>query len=279
MFPTIRSAATVLFAATLAGPPTALAEDGSTSPGEAAIEQFREGRKSPKAVENRFFLKQERFEVAPVFGYVPNNPFARRYVGGVIVGYHFTEVLAASVYVGYSPDGGEGDLKGLTAVLLDRAYNAQTQDGPSFQQPLDKVTLFFNAGVQWSPVYGKINLAGETVLNFDLYGFLGVGMVSKENFVASYDQSADPDAGEDIVLLEDLGNEVRVSPVVGIGQNYFLNQSMSLKIDARASFYVDDKPQYDPDIPPDGSRLYNNFTASVGLAIYFPRMKPRLYDF
>lgn len=277
MFPTIRCAALVLTAATLAG--TAMAADEPQSPGEAAIEQFREGRKSPRAVENRFFLKQERFEVAPVFGYVPNNPFARRYVGGVIVGYHFSEVLAAQVYVGYSPDGGESDLKGLTAVLLDRAYNAQTADGPSFQQPLDKVTLFFNAGVAWSPVYGKINLAGETVLNFDLYGYLGVGMVSKDDFIARYDESADVEAGEDVVLLDDLGNGVRVSPVVGVGQNYFINQSMALKIDARTSFYVDDQPQYDPDLPPEGSRLYNNFTASVGVAVFFPRMKPRLYDF
>jgi outer membrane beta-barrel protein len=260
----------------LAAPAVALGAEESEAPALQAIDQFREGRKVPRAVENRFFLKQERFEISPLFGYVPNNPFARRYGGGVIVAYHFSEILAASISIGYSPDLGESDLKGLVAVLLDRAYNAaQTGEGPEFQQPLDKVELAFSAGVSWAPVYGKINVAGETVLNFDLYGFLGAGMISKRSFIAVYD----PSGGEDVVDLTDQGNEVKVSPVLGLGQNYFITPALALKLDARASFYVDKKPAYSPTETVTENQLYNNFTASVGAAFFFPRMKPRLYEF
>ncbi len=211
-------------------------------------------------------------------GYVPNNPFARRYVGGAVLGYHFTETLSAQAQILYSPDFGENDLKGLTSVLLDRAYNANTSATTQFQQPLDKVALAAAFGVAWAPVYGKINLVGETVLNFDFYMFGGAGMVSKNDYVATYDETADPATG-DIVALSPPVNEVKVAPYVGIGQNYFLNQFMAFKLDLRAAFWVDNRPQYDPDIPVAEQRLDNNFVAGGGLAFFFPNMKPRLYDF
>ena len=47
------------------------AADKDASPGLEAIDSFRNGEKSRQAVENRFFLKQERFEISPVIGYVP----------------------------------------------------------------------------------------------------------------------------------------------------------------------------------------------------------------
>ena len=247
------------------------------SPGIEAIEDFRDGREANPAVENRFFLKKNRIELAPMFGYVPNNPFARRYVGGAALGFHFNETFSAQVQVLFSPDLGENDLKQLTSVLLDRAYTANTTGDNEFQQPLDKVALGFTGGVVWAPIYGKINLVGETVLNFDFYLFGGIGMVSKNDYVATYDEAAPP--GGDIVLLNELGNEVKVGPYLGLGQNYFLNQSMAFKLDLRASFYIDNRPQYNPDIPVNEQRLYNNFVAGGGIGFFFPKMKPRLYDF
>lgn len=257
---------------------TASAAERADSPGLEALESFRQPQQQRRAVENRFFLKEGRFEISPIFGYVPNNPFAVRYAGGAIVGYHFSEAFSAQAMVTYAHDGGEGDLKGLTEVLLRRA--ATGAGDKEFQQPLDKVGLSASFGVAYAPLYGKINLVGETVLNFDLYGFAGIGMVAKHNYFARYDHTADPEAG-DIVRLEPAPefNEVKVAPVIGIGQNYFLNQLMSVKLDARASFFVDNKPQYDATVPVSEQRLYNNFMISAGLGFFFPKMKPRLYNF
>jgi outer membrane beta-barrel protein len=274
-------AAFTIAVATLGVSQSATAADAPASPGLEAIETFRESDQNRQAVENRFFSKQERFEISPIIGYVPNNPFAVRYVGGAILGYHFNEVFSAQAQISYSPDQGENDLKGLVSVLLDRAYNAGAD--VDFQQPLDKVQLSAAFGVAWAPIYGKINLVGETVLNFDLYGFAGAAMISKSNHIATYNESADPFLGDDIVnLVDDPGapSEVLVAPVIGIGQNYFLNQMMCFKMDARAAFYVDNEPQYDPNSTEVlQKRLYNNFIVSGGVGFFFPRMKPRLYDF
>ncbi|HHO50591.1 MAG TPA: outer membrane beta-barrel domain-containing protein [Deltaproteobacteria bacterium] len=246
------------------------------SPGLDAKSDYRAGRQPNPAVENRFFLKENRFEIAPIFGYVPNNPFARRYVGGAILGYHFSETFSAQFQLTYSPDLGENDLKELTSVLLERAFTANTNGETNFQQPLDKVELGGTLGVTWAPIYGKINLVGETVLNFDFYLFGGLGMVSKTNYVATYDDS--PEA-VDIVNLSEGINEVRPGLYIGLGQNYFLSQSMAFKLDLRSSFYIDNRPQYDPEVQVLEQRLYNNFVAGGGIALFFPKMQPRLYDF
>lgn len=254
----------------------------ASSPGIDAIERFKHGEEQKqKAVENRFFLKENRFEISPVFGYVPNNPFARRYMVGGIFGFHFSELMSAQAEILYSPDFGENDLKGLTSVLLERANQANSAAGGgavAFQQPLDKAALTGAFGVAIAPLYGKINLVGETVLNFDFYIFAGAGMVSKKDYIATFDE-AGYQAGTDIVTLTAQDNEVKVGPYLGIGQNYFLNRVMAVKIDIRAAFYVDNQPQYDPNVPVDGLRLYNNVIASTGVGFYFPNMKRRLYNF
>lgn len=248
------------------------------SPGLDAIKEHRVGHSPPDSVQNRFFLKTERFELSPQFGYVPNNPFSRRFVGTLQLSYHFSENLAAEGTFSYSPDAGTGDLKGLTGTLVQIAHTGQ--GSTSFEQPLDKTVLSFGAAAKWAPLYGKINLVGETVLNFDLYGIAGLSVLSRAQYAAVYWDEA-PD-GVVPVLLESRGNAASVSPVIGAGMNFFLNQLIALKIDARSAFFVAGVPDYEPEAvnETDGqSRLYNNFTAGVGVSIFVPKMKPRLYDF
>ena len=248
-----------------------IANAAPQGPGIDAIEQFRKGKPKPPVVQNRFFLKSSRFEIAPVFGYVPNNPFARRFVFGTTIGYHFTEQLSAQAMINYSPDLGTQDLKGLTKTLV-RIARTGTGDA-EFQQPLDKVTLSFSAVAVWSPLYGKINLIGEKVVNFDFYMVGGFGLNVKSNYAAQFDNSVE---GGEVKLLE-TGNDPGPGPVIGTGTNFFINQTMALKLDARFNFYLGDTPQYDPDVPPTGKRLYNNFVLATGVSFFFPRMKPRVY--
>lgn len=272
--------------AMLASATTAAAAEPE-GPGVEALRQFREGRPPRNIVQNRFFLKKDRFELAPMFGYSPNNSFARRYVASLGFGYHFTEALSVQGIFSYSPDLGEGDLKALTPVLVQRAAESGNE---GFQQPLDKFGLSATFGVQWTPFYGKINLLGETVLNFDFYGFLGVGMLATSQYVAKYDADtveAAEDAGicctpQDIVILEQQAAfKPYVAPVIGLGGDFFLSQSVALKLDTRFSLYVADKPDYDPtdDTAPSGKRVVNSFVASGGVAIFFPKMKPRFDNF
>jgi outer membrane beta-barrel protein len=244
--------------------------------GEAVKDLQATKATSQDVVQNRFFLKANRFEIDPVIGYVPNNPFVKRYLGGVMVAYHLSEAFAAEGALFYSPDLGQNDLKGLTSTLVEIAH--QGNQSSSFQQPIEKMTLGATFAGRWAPVYGKINVLGERVLNFDFYGTGGIGLLSIAEYYATYNDSAAE--GESIVALSSPVNKYKVPVNIGIGFDFFLNQTIALKIDARNYLYVDQQPDYDPsDETVLGSRLYNTFIASVGIGIFVPKMKQRLTDF
>lgn len=264
----------LLFGAAFGASAPALAVEG---PGLDALDAFRNGQQAEEVVMNRFFTKSERFEVAPQFGYVPNNPFAKRFVGGVVFGYHMSETFGAEAQLSYSPDLGEADLKGLTKTLVYIASSGESD--VEFQQPLDKITLAAAFAGRWAPLYGKINLIGETVLNFDVYGVGGLAMLSKVDYYATYDAEGASQNPQDVVNLEKRGNSVKIGAHLGLGMNFFLNQSVALKLDARFNLYPDTIPAYNPDDLPDQQRLYNNFVTSAGVAFFFPQMKQRLYVF
>ena len=254
---------------------TAHAEDGTA---QEALAEFRGQKPRRRVVQNKFFLKKNRFEIAPTFGYVPNNPMVRRVTGSLAFGFHFTEQLSVSGEFTYSPDLGEDDLKGLVTVLIDRSHNADP-DG-EFQQPLDKITLSGSFQLNWAPFYGKLNLIGETVINYDFYVGIGVGMFSLSRYAAVYDEeNANVETG-DILTLEPQGNAIKVGPTIAFGTNLFLTQFLALKLGGRLNLYVDGQPDYDPtddEIP--GQQLVNRFVVSVGVSIFVPKMKPRRFYF
>lgn len=239
-----------------------------------ALAELNEGRKPYNVVQNRFFLKENRFEIAPVLGYVPNNPMVRRYVGGLLAGYHFSEVLAAEGCIMYAPDLEQGDLKDLTHTLV-RIGNEEGTEA-EFQQPLDKMILGATFAARWAPVYGKINLIGERVLNFDFYLVGGLGMLSIHKYYATYDDSRTPPTG-----IRENERKAVVPVNLGFGFDFFVTSTLAVKLDARSYLYADKKPDYDPaeGTQVTESRLYNNFVATTGVAVYFPKMHARRYQF
>jgi outer membrane beta-barrel protein len=220
-----------------------------------------------KAVQNRFFLKEERFEFSPIIGFVPNDPMVNRITGGLLVAYHFNESLAAEGAFIYSPDLGDADIKGLTKTLVQIAQQGNGE--VEFQQPLDKLELGATFAVRWSPVYGKISLIGEGILNFDVYGVAGIGMLSTNLFYAQYNDAV----GVELSIPQ---RQLRIPVNLGMGINFFLSQRTALKIDARSYLYQGPVPQYDPNVPVNENRLYNTLVASFGASVFFPKMKPRM---
>jgi outer membrane beta-barrel protein len=222
-------------------------------------------------VQNRFFLKDGRFEIAGTGGYVPNNPMVSRISGGFMGAYHLSEKFAAEGSIMYFPDRSNNDLKSLTKELVNIASDRSGQS--NFEQPVQKMMLGATFVARWSPIYGKINLLGESVLNFDLYFIGGLGMLSSKKYYAYSDS--------DTILLRFEGNEVTVPVNVGIGMDFFVTQSVAVKLDARSFLYRAAAPIYDPDDQEqlNRMRIYNDIVTSVGVSYFIPKMKPRLMDF
>lgn len=266
-------AAALLFGVALQS--TASAADNAAA---KALDATRGNQPAANVVQNRFFLKSNRFEATPILGYVPNNPMVKRYVGGLLGAYHFSETFAAEGAFLYSPDRNSLDLKGLTHTLVDIAkVDDDSDNGAGFQQPLDKMVMGATFAARWSPFYGKINVIGETVLNFDIYGVAGLGMLSMASYYAVYDDTL-VEPPYTTLVPQGEGNKVVLTPNLGLGFNFFINQTMALKIDARSYLYVAEKPQYGSE-PVTEKRLYNNFVASTGISFFVPEMQKRRSNF
>lgn len=259
-------------------------------PAGAAMEEVKGKPPQMPVIQNRFFLKSNRFEFAPMLGYVPNNAFVSVPLGGAVLAYHFSESFAVEGDFFYAPNTGEAGVKGLTKTLVDIAYLGNTDT--TFKQPLDRPQLGVVFDARWAPVYGKINLIGEGVINFDVYGDIGAGIltVAKDYATANpayYNSgSSGEENGENSIQLvaqpETAANFVL--PQVGIGMDFFLSQSIAIKVDARSLLYVADEPNYgnvdaNGNPEPLKKRLYNTFVTTVGVSIFVPKMKPRLYNF
>jgi len=242
-----------------------------------AMSEFRSGAQEKTVIQNKFFVKENRFEVAPAIGIMPNNAFVTNVYGGAMLAYHFSETFAAEGTFLYAPNTGEAGVKGLTKTLVLIAHDTGTGN---FQQPLDRLQLGAMFAARWSPVYGKINLIGEGVVNFDVYGTGGVGLLLMTKDTATYND----DFGSD-----ELASPVQVDPAapsaaypavnVGMGINFFLSQSVALKLDARSALYVAPEPDYGNNEGVElENRLYTPFLTTAGVSIFFPKMKPR-YNF
>src|SRR4051794_2651994 len=76
----------------LATAPQAHAAD---HPATTALDEVAGKKIQPNVIQNKFFVKANRFEIAPAIGYVPNNAFVTNVYGGAFAAYHFSDTFAA----------------------------------------------------------------------------------------------------------------------------------------------------------------------------------------
>lgn len=252
-------------------------------PATKALDELAGKKAAPNLIQNKFFVKANRFEIAPAVGYVPNNSFVTSVYGGAFAAYHFSDQFSAEGAFFYAPNTGAAGVKGLTQTLVVIAHDGNPAS--EFKQPLDRLQLGAIFSARWAPVYGKINLIGEGVLNFDVYGTGGVGLLLVTKDYARYNTEFDNDPTVDPTIVESQpATEAYPAVNLGVGMDFFLTQTIALKIDARSALYIADEPDYG-NIGPDGEpvplekRLYNTFMTTAGISIFIPKMKPRLFNF
>ncbi len=243
-------------------------------PATQALDDLQGKKAQLSVIQNKFFLKANRFEITPALGYIPNNDLVSVPVAGMFLAYHFSESFAAEGSLLYGSDLQLNGLKGLAKTLLQIG-----RDAPGFQQPIDRPSLAGVFDARFAPVYGKINLIGEGVINFDFYGTAGLGLIVVQHEEATNDSTGNPQLNAGTPP-----QTANLAINLGVGFDFFLTQSIALKLDARSLLYVGLEPNYgnlDAQGQPValGNRLYNAFITTGGVAIFIPRMKPRLTNF
>ena len=142
-----------------------------------------------EAVRNRVFTTDGRFEVGLTGGLTVLNTMTQHYNGNIDIAYNFTDAWALMLGGGYA-------LGSHTSVAHDVFREVGSKDPvppcPSNPPPncvggsgaLTSAADFHNLwtmgphaelNIRWSPIYGKLNLAGELPVHFQAYVTVGGG--------------------------------------------------------------------------------------------------------
>jgi outer membrane beta-barrel protein len=246
---------------------------GATTTSEDEIEDLREGnigdrvgareesvldleaaeerqRRVIKTLQQKNFLKINRWELSPHAAFVSNDPFLNRYIVGAGIGYHLTEIFAIEAMVDFSPDLDEGDWKPLTTQLVNE--NNVSPD-------ISKLTTFGSACFVFSPIYGKAAIRGRNIVNFDIYGKFGMGLTATADDLEALQAEDQPTA----IATQ---NQVHPTTNFGGGARVIFNQNVALRVEGRSMIYIET-------VDSDTLEMKNNFIIQAAVSFFVPNMK------
>jgi outer membrane beta-barrel protein len=182
-----------------------------------------------KAVSRKVFLKEGRFELMPAVAVTTNDPFFRTWSIAGRGAYHLNDSFSLEIGGAYVPPYFVEKLPPLD-ILRDtgRLINIDS-------------TLYglADAGITFSPVYGKVAILSDAIIHFDTFVSAGVGAVF--------------DTGADFA---------HPTMDVGVGLRVFLLRWLVVRSDLRDYVYPQDARNI--------STLQNLLVFSLGVGFYFP---------
>lgn len=223
---------------------------GSDGSAELELPEERQRRRIIKALPRKRFLKIGRWEAAPHIGFVTNDPFINRYMLGAGISHHLTEVFAIELLGSFSPDFGTGDWKPITHQLVE-----ENQVSPD----ISKILFYGNLNFQFSPIYGKVAVMGRTIVNFDVFGSFGTGLVYTKDDLEALQATDDPDA---------VATQTQYHPTTNFGAGFriLLNPNIAVRLEGRSMVYIET-------VKSTTLEMKNNFLLLGSVAFFFPGME------
>ena len=152
-------------------------------------------------VQNRLYSKARKIEVGIFVGSLSSDPFLNVVAIGASAGFHFNEYFAMHAF-------GWKD-----AVARSSALEVLESGGKKANTNPPK--SFYGAEGGASLLYGKLSVVGKAIIYYDFHLLGGAGVTNTES--GAY-----------------------FTPFIGIGQQVYLNKSLSLRFDYRHMRYTED---------------------------------------
>jgi len=224
-----------------------LSEADST---ELALPEADKRKRIIQTLQRKNFMKIDRFEGGVMGGFVTNDPFINRYLINGSFTYHVTEIFGLEANGTFSPDFGTGDYKPITEQIITE--NEVTPD-------ISKIEFYASANFQFSPIYGKVAVGQGNIINFDIYGVFGSGVVNTRD-----DLEALQKVGEEQATV----TQAQFHPALtyGGGTRIIFSESFAARVEGRGLSYVEV-------IESTTLEMKNNFTVLAGVSFFFPGMQ------
>ena len=217
---------------------------------ELALPEADKRKRIIQTLQRKNFMKIDRFEGGVMGGFVTNDPFINRYLINGSLAYHVTEIFAVEANGTFSPDFGTGDYKPITEQIITN--NEVTPD-------ISKIEFYASANFQFSPIYGKVAVGKGKIINFDIYGVFGTGVVNTKD-----DLEALQAVGEEQAALTE--RQFHPTLTFGGGTRVVFSESFAARVEGRGLSFVEV-------IESTTLEMKNNFTVLAGVSFFFPGMK------
>ncbi len=195
------------------------------------------------AVRRMRLYRQGRLLLEPNFSFTLQDEFQRTLIGGLHLGYYFTDWLGVGVWGGYGFASLDTDLTNQIqsqGVTTDRnRLSLPTASG--FNKQVANMTWMAALQLEFIPLRGKLAIFEKLFVDTDLYIFLGVAFVGVEerSDVTTVATSGDITfcASTDATCLEDSQDDrtsrVAIAPTFGIGLSMMFNDFVGLNLNWR----------------------------------------------
>jgi outer membrane beta-barrel protein len=202
-----------------------------------------------QTLQRKTFMKIDRFEGGVMGGFVTNDPFINRYLVNGSLAYHVTEIFAVEANGSFSPDFGTGDYKPITQQIITE--NEVTPD-------ISKIQFYASGNFQFSPIYGKVAVGEGSIINFDIYGVFGAGVVNTRDDLVALGKE---DEDQAIVTAAQFHPTLNF----GGGARVIFSESFAARVEGRGLSYIEV-------LESTTLEMKNNFTLLAGVSFFFPGM-------
>jgi len=207
------------------------------------------------AVQQRFIIKDGRFEVMPYWGVTLNDQFVGHPGPGLALNYYITEVMAVGLSGQY-----------YEPFNTDSAFNAQVRRAARVGVPLTEYQWAAAANFTYVPASGKFAGFQNFIFHYDLYVLGGIGAISTRPIAV-----IDPD-------YRNFQFAPKVSFNAGAGLKIFFNRWFAAVLEVRDYVFLDEleNTEVSQNNPADQSTwlgessLTNNVQANLGVSVFIP---------
>ena len=217
--------------------------DASLQPPKPAQGEYE--RSIDSVVRNKGFYKSGRIEVGPSIAVMPYDSIVNHYLIGGRATWHLSDHYGWEIL----------DLQVAFPTVTGYTTDLVKSKGISNLQTT-QLKLLVGSNFLVSPLYGKIRFFGSTVLYFDIYAILGLGLAKTDTLKFSSPATNSP------ATQSTLSSQFDPMFHFGFGFKIFINSALGLVIDMRD--YVTYSTTYGK------KSLSSNFAVAAGLTFFLP---------
>lgn len=196
-----------------------------------------------RPVSGHLFRMEGRFEVSPGLTVSLRDAFWQKVGFGAAFTYHFTETIGVGARALYNLSliSGNAQICAPGGGCATPTFEELTTfDGQTANVAYGYMSLLTSIDLQWAPIYGKLSLFSESVLNFNMYVLAGPSF-----------------------LMYGPTNTFTVGGNVGVGFRFFLNRWLTVRLELRDVLYYEQGAN-----ARDSFR--NQLMTELGLSMFFP---------